>query len=358
MAAETHAVMKSSLAKALIEAGVEHHDLGGLIGQVFNPIAGLIKGVGSSLTTTNPYQGQLAPTTQSDYTNAINTSTQNALDVNPQQNNLAKALLAQSQGQGPNPAQAALNQATGQNVAAQSALMAGQRGAGANVGLQSALAARQGANTEQQAVGQGATLQAQQELGAQNQLQSLYGQQQAGANQLLGISSGAQNNQNSGQVANYAQMQGINSGVAQSNANSSNQLTGGLINGGAGAAAAFLGAAEGGEVEQSGDIVSPKGRAPILPLENGGGVPGQSPHPGNDIRNDTELALLSKGEAVIPNSVMQSSDPGQKAKEFIDHLRGGKEKAASGYEKVANAKKGLKERIEHLERLCMGGRAA
>src|ERR1035437_2296226 len=38
-------------------------------------------------------------------------------------------------GTGPNPAMAALNQATGANVANQSAMMAGQRGAGANVGM-------------------------------------------------------------------------------------------------------------------------------------------------------------------------------------------------------------------------------
>ena len=38
-------------------------------------------------------------------------------------------------GTGPNPAQAMLNQQTGQNVAQQAALMAGQRGAASNVGL-------------------------------------------------------------------------------------------------------------------------------------------------------------------------------------------------------------------------------
>ncbi len=158
--------------------------------------------------------------------------------------------------------------------------------------------------------------------------------------------------------------QGIDSGVTQSNATAVNQLTGGLINGISGGAAAALkggaAAAEGGEVEQSGDIVSPKGPAPILPLQSGGSVPGKAPHPGNDIRNDTELALLSKGEAVLPNSVMQSADPAKKASEFIKHLQEsrGDKKESGGYEKVANAKKSLKDRIEHLEKLCGGGMAA
>lgn len=79
-------------------------------------------------------------------------------------------------GTGPNPAQAALNQSTGQNVANQAALMAGQRGAGSNVGLIARQAAQQGAATQQQAVGQGATLQAQQQL---NALSGLTAQQQA-----------------------------------------------------------------------------------------------------------------------------------------------------------------------------------
>lgn len=79
-------------------------------------------------------------------------------------------------GTGPNPAQAALNQSTGQNIASQAALMAGQRGAGANVGLMARQAAQQGASTQQQAVGQAATMQAQQQLAG---LSGLQAQQQA-----------------------------------------------------------------------------------------------------------------------------------------------------------------------------------
>lgn len=69
-------------------------------------------------------------------------------------------------GTGPNPAQAMLNQQTGQNVAQQAALMAGQRGASQNVGLIARQAGQQGANIQQQAVGQGASMQAQQSLAA------------------------------------------------------------------------------------------------------------------------------------------------------------------------------------------------
>lgn len=375
--ANTHAVMKSNLAKALIESGVQHYDLGGIVSAFggggnpvsllsggLSPIAGGLKGIGAELTTTNPYQGQLAPTEITPYQNVINGSQNQSMGTFQQQQNLAQTLLNQSQGVGPSPAQAMLNQATGANVANQGALMAGQRGAGANVGLQSALAAKAGSNAEQQAIGQGATLKAQEQLGAQSSLSNLYGQMGNQSNALYGLATGGQNAQNSNQVANYAQMQGINSGVAQNNATAQNTATGGLINGlmGGGAKLIGAGAAEGGEVEADGNIVSPKGPAPILPLANGGGVPGTPPHPGNDLRNDTELALLSKGEAVLPNSVTQSAHPAQKAAEFMQHLQDEREKKggkkSAGYEKVASAKKSLKERIEHLEMMCMGGKVA
>lgn len=134
-------------------------------------------------------------------------------DVYNQQQQLANALLAQSQGQGPNPAQAALNQQTGNNIASQAALMAGQRGSSANAGLLARQIAQQGAATQQQAVGQSATQQAQQQIAAQQQLQA---QQQNMANlattqagqYIGGVNSAVtagQNEQNilGNQLANY-----------------------------------------------------------------------------------------------------------------------------------------------------------
>ncbi len=108
-----------------------------------------------------------------------------------QQQQTAQQYQNIANGVGPNPAQAALNQATGQNVANQAALMAGQRGAGANAGLLARQIAQQGAATQQQAVGQGATLQAQQQL---NALQGLSAQQQAigGTNQNIAGIAGQQ----------------------------------------------------------------------------------------------------------------------------------------------------------------------
>lgn len=126
-----------------------------------------------------------------------------------------------AQGKGPNPAQAMLNQSTGQNVANQAALMAGQRGAGANVGLMARQAAQQGANTQQQAVGQGATMQANQQL---NALQGLTGTQQAiggmGGQQLAAQQA---QQQNMAAQANQVAGQQIGATTANTQANLTHQ---------------------------------------------------------------------------------------------------------------------------------------
>lgn len=95
------------------------------------------------------------------------------------QSNVYNQLQSVALGQGPNPAQAMLAQATGANIANQAALMAGQRGAGANAGLLARQAAQQGGALQQNAVGQGASMQAQQSLGALGQLGALSSQQVA-----------------------------------------------------------------------------------------------------------------------------------------------------------------------------------
>jgi len=118
---------------------------------------------------------------QQDFINA--TQAQNGLG---NQSSVFNQLQGVASGQGPNPAQAALAQATGANVANQASLMAGQRGAGANAGLIARQAGMQGGNIQQQAAGQGATLQAQQSLGALNQMGGIAGQQVGQQQNALG----------------------------------------------------------------------------------------------------------------------------------------------------------------------------
>ena len=163
-------------------------------------------------------------------------------------------------GQGPNPAQAMLNQATGANVANQAALQAGQRGANANVGLMARQIGQQGANIQQQSAGQGATMQANQSLGALGQAGQLantmagnqIGQTNAnvtGQQNAMNILQGANtaNNNIQGNLANTT-MQGQQAllGGAMNAMGSGASMMGGSGGGGAGMAA--LAAAGGGEV--------------------------------------------------------------------------------------------------------------
>lgn len=146
------------------------------------------------------------------------------------QQGLANQYQNIANGAGPNPAQAMLNQSTGANVANQAALMAGQRGAGSNVGLMARQAAQQGAGIQQQAVGQGATMQANQQLAA---LQGLSGANQSVAgmgNQLLGAQMG-QNQNLAGIAGNQInQMSGVTNAFNQGEQSEQGQILGGIGN--------------------------------------------------------------------------------------------------------------------------------
>jgi len=163
---------------------------------------------------------------------------------------LANQLAQATQGVGPSVAQSQLAQATGQNIAAQQALMAGQRGASANVGQMARQAALVGARTQQQAAGQAATLRAQEQLAAREQLGGLTGQQlgqvqQAQAQQMQGALAGQQNILGAIAARNAAK-----AGIQQQIAQSQGALFGGLL-GGVGAMMA-----EGGEVKKEEEIGS------------------------------------------------------------------------------------------------------
>jgi hypothetical protein len=160
---------------------------------------------------------------------------QNQTNVYNQMQNIAN-------GTGPNPAQAMLNQQTSKNIANQAALMAGQRGAAANPALMARLAAQQGANLQQQAVGQGATLQANQQLAALGNMGNIAGQQvgnQLNAQgQLSGTALGAQGNilqgitgQNNAAVGNISQANQIDSQIARENAARQAQIVQGIASG-------------------------------------------------------------------------------------------------------------------------------
>lgn len=245
-------------------------------GNASNPNTGILGTIGGALGLNNNFQASGANINQGTNAGQLNAAysgaqtglqgqTELANQLTPQvpgavsnQQAVAAQELAMSRGEGPNPAQAELNQATGQNVENQAALMAGQRGAGANAGLMARNIANQGAKTQQQAAGQAATLEAQQQIAAQERLANLSNQQINQTGQAVqAVNTGQQNEQNILQNANTAANNaavGMQSNINNTNAQTSaaNQgMAGGILGGIAGAASSVLGGlfAEGGEVK-------------------------------------------------------------------------------------------------------------
>lgn len=316
---------------------------------------------------------------------------QNQQSVFGQQQQLANALQMQANGQGPNPAQAALAQSTAANTANQAALMAGQRGSGANAGLIARQAAQQGGANQQMAVGQGATMQAQQQIAAQQALASQQAQMQGVAqnqigNQITGVgnyTNAAQANESSVQnaLANYnnakvgmaANMNNTNEAAIGGAEKITAGAIGGLANaaGGKAAAKAYGGKIEdphmmkvhqlwhGGNYADGGkvDVMVSPGEKYIEPDEAeavamgeksiaqaGEKIPGTPKMSGDHLENDTVHKKLEAGGIVIPNSVMQSEDPVKEGTKFLmDALKkhGGKKEKSdfhAALKKAASAR--------------------
>lgn len=223
----THVIMKKSLAKALMDAGMEHFDAGGAVPGVGSTTSG---GLGTIFGGQNSYQA-VTPTisTQDNLVPGIATQEGIASSVLGQQQSLGQTLLQQSQGGGPNPAQAALSQNTGINNANAASMIASTRGATANPALAAELAARAGANNTQQAAGQAATLQQQQELAEQQQLEQLYSTEGSNALQAQSILQGAQASQNSAETTGQLGAEETNAGLATANTNNASSSVGGLL---------------------------------------------------------------------------------------------------------------------------------
>ena len=354
---------KMQFIQGMTKQGVQHFGIGGIV-------SGLLGATNNFSAANAPTSDQLnnaaagvGGAIQQQQGFATQAAGQNGFgnqsDVYNQQQSLANQLQAQSQGAGPNPAQAALNQNTGQNIAQQAALMAGQRGAGANAGLAARQAAQQGAATQQAATGQAATLQAQQQLAAESALQQQQAQLQGVAQNQIGTQGASINNLTAANLQNQGQLQSannaantINAGVASQNA-ATNQslglgalsglsslagpLLGGAAGGGGGAGGALAGGAgdSGGLANLAGFALAYKGgeighdhisqlyypKKTPMTLKDGGPVPGSSPIPHDDIKNDTVPAMLSKGEEVIDLDTLNDPGPiGKMARMVAAHI--------------------------------------
>lgn len=318
----------------------------GFIGDLFDTT----KGTGFQAKGTNILQ----PTTAGDYQNAMAQSQGgigqqqqflnalqsqggigNQANVFAQQQALANQLGQQAAGGGPNPALAQLQGTTGQNIANQSAMMAGQRGVGANAGMMARQIANQGAGIQQQANNQAAVMRAQQQLAAQGALQQQHaqmgslagqqvGQQQAATAGLNSMQQGYQNaiggqnqSQNQANVAMQSGMNNANAAIAGVNAKNQSDLLGGIAKGGASALMMAAGippipmGATGGMITNNGFV---KNYAEGTPP---GGVP--APAAGYD-----PMSFVSQySQAASSQPMSQSSSQIEGAGKSIGNLFGG-----------------------------------
>lgn len=292
---------------------VQHFDSGGTalsgpstVGteNAANPNNGIAGAIGSVLGTNNNFQATGAKIQQGTNANQLNQAyngAQGALgaanNLNASltpgvnqgantQNTLTQQLQAEALGQGPNPAQTALNQNTGQNIAQAAALAASTRGAGTNAGLIAQNAANTGAQTQQTSIGQEATQEAQQQLNAQNALQNLAATQVGQGTTATQLQNQTQQNEqnilqgantaaNNAAVSSQNNINATNAAVAAGNQQANQNILSGIgqgINSLGGAIGLF---AEGGEVpehiQQMAEIYHPQ----ALSWQNSSINPGQ-----------------------------------------------------------------------------------
>jgi hypothetical protein len=321
----------------------------------------------SVLGTNSQYQATPAQAGNPYAQGTLQQEANNQAQIYAQQQQLAQQMQATAAGQGPNPAQQQYMQNMQNNVAGAQGLIASQRG------LNPALAARMGANaatsSNNQAAAQSGIMQAQQQLAAQQNLGSLYGNMQQGnigQQQLYtGANQGAMQTNAAVANANQQASQGLLGGIGGSigsilglshadggmidkyadggtvassylnqgfgplgamGANPAMQkglgslLSGGISKlqslGGSGATQMAGGPGDAGGLDMSAAALAAHGGR-IHNFKPGGKVPGKASVPGDSLKNDTVPAIVSPGEIVIPRSVAQSKDAPQQAAKFV-----------------------------------------
>lgn len=209
---------------------------GGISGTGFNPQSGT-----NQSQINNSYNAaQTGMGGQADLLNAL--KAQNGLQNQSQVYDQTQGIV---NGTGPNPAAAMLNQTTGANVANQASLMAGQRGSGANAGLIARQAAQTGAGIQQQAAGQGATMQANQSLNAIGQAGNMAGSMAANQIGQTNANVGSQLAEQSALLNANTASQNVQGQMANTTMGGQQKMIGGIMNGISGVP---MMAAEGGQV--------------------------------------------------------------------------------------------------------------
>lgn len=313
----------------------------GFVGDLFGTSSGNTGGAGMRFDATGASPGQINQAwtnTQQGLANqdaflaalAAQHGVSNQSDVFGQQQALASMLQQQAAGQGPNPVQSQYQQNINQIAQQQAGAIGAQKGI--NPALAARLAVSQGGAMKQNAAGQAATLQAQQQLSAQQALMQQQSNMANLATQQVGQTQNAISGYTQGALGQQGNVLGIqgsansaNAGVAGNVAGQQGKMFGGAMN----ALGGVIGLAQGGMVPGSGTGPRSMAGRHLVGYASGGAIQGESyanqmmpvhgvaAVPGDSKKNDTVPAKLSPGEVIIPRSVMQSADPAGNAAKFI-----------------------------------------
>jgi len=248
----------------------------------------------------------------------------NQAQVFQQQQQLAQQLQQMGQGQGPSAAQAMLSQQAGNIGAQQAALAASQRGASQNVGLVGRQAAMAGMGAQQNAASQAATLRAQEQINALEQLRlqqmgmgQVAGQQVAQQAQATGALTSASLQAQQQALGALGEQQRTQAGIEQQTAGRQGGIFGQALGAILPASQALTAPAPQSKA-QGGKIDQPHKTFIDHLLEGdkmayGEKVPGKAEVKGDSLKNDKVPVMLSPGEIVVPRS--KSGDP-DKAAQF------------------------------------------
>ena len=226
-----------------------------------------------------------------------------------QQQALASALEQQAQGGGPNPAAGMLQQATDQNVKQGAGMVASQRGI--NPALAARLAAQNTGAAQQQAAQDMAVMRSKQQIAAQQQLAAQQGSMAGASLQGQQLAGNTLSQQNIINQKNKADAAATNAALAMENTKANSGIGGVLLG------------ATGGELQTA----------------------DPAPVPGDSLKNDIIPAMLSPKEIVLPRSVTLSANPGEKAKQFVEAIKG---RASAPVSSPQKPKSEPKEIVEHV----------
>lgn len=248
--------------------------------------------------------------------------------LNPQQQQLSQMLMQQAQGNGPNPAQAMLNQATSNNIAQTAGQIASTKGI--SPALAARLGAQQGAASRQAATGQGAIMGAQQQLGAENTLNSsLLSQQQ--------ILQNAQAAQNSAINQGTLGAENINASAAAQNAKTNASGIGGALGGLGAIGGTLLGGPIGGAIAKTALSSLGQWKGGEIPSYSDG-TPSVSPSPENPPAANPEITDMMHNVAHNPpglwDFLKEYMGNSQRAPASINKAMGGKVPAMVSPEEV------------------------